>query len=194
MKKNIFILMLFIISCLQAQETEFDIKKFSDPQKYGWKDHLEQLSAREERVKKQKLLQIYNMRKQNISSNILRSTIAPGWGQFTAGEDTKGFVLLFSEVVLLGTSYFFYDRAMDKYEKYKDATYIVDIKQYYNDADQPYTYSQLFLYLGIGVWLYNIYDSIDATDQYNAQLWQEILQEEQQRKFSLSLNGITIRF
>ncbi|MCD4796978.1 MAG: hypothetical protein K8R49_07425 [Candidatus Cloacimonetes bacterium] len=193
MKKIILSLMIMIVTNLLFA-TEFDIKKFSDPNKYGW-DNLEKyFQAREDKQSRQKLLQIYELKKQDITKNVIKSAIAPGWGHFCAKDHTKGTILLGMEIVLLGTSYFYYDKAMGYYDKYKKANYIGDINQYYLDAEAPYTYSQIFLSVGIAVWLYTIYDSINATDKYNQELWDDIFQDYQQKKIKITPTGFSVRF
>ena len=186
--------MIFFTSFTIIRAAEFDIEKFSEPEKYGWKNHKEQLEVRGKRFEKQKLLQIYNLRKQTYVGNIIKSAIAPGWGHFVTDQPTKGLILLGSEIVLIGTSYYFFDRSMEYYNKYKNANYIANIKQYYNDANTPFTYSQIFFSLAFSVWIYSVYDSINATDVYNGNLWQKILLEEKERKLQISPTGITLRF
>ena len=193
MKKQSITLLILLSFCWLFAE-EFDIKKFSDPDKYGWGTTQKFYEARTELYNRQKLLQIYEMNKQDITKNIIKSAIAPGWGHFSAQQNTKGTILLGIEIVLLGTSYLFYDQAMYNYDKYKKSTYIGDINQYYLDAKDPYTYSQIFLGLGIAVWLYTIYDSITASEEYNQKLWDDLLQKYHQQKLQITPAGISLRF
>ena len=192
MKKIIIIIFLIGLSTLSAEE--FDIKKFSDPFKYDWNTYEKFMSARENLQTRNNLLQIFETQKQKTINNVMKSAIFPGWGHFSAKYYFKGQVLLGLEIIFLGTSYLYYDRAMDIYQKYEKATYIGDIKKYYSDAKTPYDMSQVFLGLGIIVWIYNIYDSIIVTEKYNNVLWEKILYEHQETKISISPTGLSMRF
>ncbi len=191
--KKVILILIGMISC-SLWSVEFDIEKFSRPNKYGWENSDQQLKARENRTNKQQLLQIYNLKNQDIPSNMIKSAIVPGWGHFIAGKPTTGTVLLGTEIILMGTSIYFYDKAMDNYDKYKGSNYIADIKQFYNDANSPYTYSQILFSLGVTVWLYSIYDTISVTDEYNKDLWQTIILEYQTKKIQITPTSITLRF
>jgi len=192
MKKIILLLLIIFVKTLCAEK--FDIKKFSDPNKYGWDTHEKFLSAREDLQKRNNLLQIYEIQKQKPLSNVIKSVIVPGWGHFSAKHYWKGQILLGLEIVLLGTSYLYYDQAMDIYDKYEKATYIGDIEKYYSDAKSPYNMSQVFLGLGIIVWAYNIYDTIVVTEKYNDALWEKIIFENQDTSISISPIGLSMRF
>ena len=117
MKKIILLLLIIFVRTLSAEE--FDIKKFSAPNKYGWDTYEKFLSAREDLQKRNNLLQIYETQKQKPISNVIKSVIVPGWGHFSARHYWKGQILLGLEIVLLGTSYLYYDQAMDIYDKYE---------------------------------------------------------------------------
>ena len=192
MKKIILLILIIFIKSLSAEE--FDIKKFSDPNKYGWDTYEKFLSAREDLQKRNNLLQIYETQKQKPLSNVIKSVIVPGWGHFSAKHSWKGQILLGLEIVLLGTSYLYYDQAMDIYDKYEKATYIGDIEKYYSAAKSPYNMSQVFLGLGIIVWAYNIYDTIVVTEKYNDALWEKIIFENQDTSISISPTGLSMRF
>jgi len=192
MKKIILLILIIFVKTLSAEE--FDIKQFSDPNKYGWDTHEKFLSAREDLQKRNNLLQIYETQKQKPIKNVIKSVIVPGWGHFSAKHYWKGQILLGLEIVLLGTSYLYYDQAMDIYDKYEKATYIGDIEKYYSDAKSPYNMSQVFLGLGIIVWAYNIYDTIVVTEKYNDALWEKIIFENQDTSISISPIGLSMRF
>jgi len=192
MKKIILLILIIFVKTLSAEE--FDIKQFSDPNKYGWDTHEKFLSAREDLQKRNNLLQIYETQKQKPLSNVIKSAIVPGWGHFSAKHYWKGQILLGLEIVLLGTSYLYYDQAMDIYDKYEKATYIGDIEKYYSAAKSPYNMSQVFLGLGIIVWAYNIYDTIVVTEKYNDALWEKIIFENQDTSISISPTGLSMRF
>jgi len=192
MKKIILLFLIIFVGTLCAEK--FDIKKFSDPNKYGWDTYEKFLSAREDLQKRNNLLQIYETQKQKPIKNVMKSVIVPGWGHFSAKHYWKGQILLGLEIVLLGTSYLYYDQAMDIYDKYEKATYIGDIEKYYSDAKSPYNMSQVFLGLGIIVWVYNIYDTIVVTEKYNDALWEKIIFENQDTSISISPTGLSMRF
>lgn len=192
MRKFLMIIFSLVISILTAEE--FDIKQFSEPSKYGWNDMAERNSARLELESKQKMLQLYELNKQNVLTNMIKSAFAPGWGHYSAKDYTKGHAFIVSEIVLLGTSFYFYNQAMDDYHNYEDSNYIGEIKQMYLDANSKYKYSQLFFSLGAVVWLYTIYDSIGATQDYNQILWLDLSKQMHSKKLSITPTGITLRF
>lgn len=176
-----------------SMSAEFDIKRFTEPSKYQWNDHEERMSFRQDLLQRQKLLQIYEMHKQDVTSNMLKSALVPGWGHFAAQHYNKGTILLASEVVLFGTGLFYLDKAMDTFSKYENATYIADIKQLYTDANDDFRVFQSFMGLGLLVWGYTLYDTIVVTEEYNASVWQRIVRDSRQR-VSLGPGCITVRF
>ena len=192
MYKYIIIFFLFFSTLLVAEE--FDIKEFSNPAKYNWQNMAERYEARKKLDSKQKLLQIYELNKQGILTNMIKSAFAPGWGHYSSHNYTKGHAFIASEIVLFGTSFYFYNQAMDDYHNYEDSHYIGDIKQLYLDANSNYKYSQLFFSLGTIVWLYTIYDSISATQEYNQKLWIDLSNKLQSKKVVITPTGITLRF
>lgn len=192
MKKYFIVSLLLFISILTAEE--FDIKEFSDPAKYGWNNMAERIEARSELHSRQKLLQIYKLNKQNVLTNMIKSAFAPGWGHYSSHNYTKGHVFIASEIILFGTSFYFYNQAMDDYHNYENSNYIGDIKQLYLDANSNYKYSQLFFSLGAVIWFYTIYDSISATQEYNQNLWIDLSKKILSQKVLISPTGITLRF
>lgn len=194
MKNKILVIFSFLLICISLFSQDFDIKSFSDPHKYGWDNPEKLYDARSDLVNRQKLLQIYEMKNQSITANAIKSAFAPGWGHFTAGEFTKGQVLMAMEIIFLGTSYYFYDNAMEKYDKYKKANYILDINQSYEDANDDFFISQIFLSLGTIVWIYTLYDSINATEKFNDDLWQQISQQYYTNRIMITPTGFTLRF
>ncbi|MCK9310528.1 MAG: hypothetical protein M0P99_09660, partial [Candidatus Cloacimonetes bacterium] len=101
-----FMLLLFALPlCAQS----FDIQAFSDSTKYGWKDYQVRADYREQLYHKQSLLQIYELEAQPVNANIAKSATVPGWGQFSSKASTKGTLILSTELVLIGTSLYFWD-------------------------------------------------------------------------------------
>ncbi|MCF7858246.1 MAG: hypothetical protein K9N07_02825 [Candidatus Cloacimonetes bacterium] len=188
-----FVLILLIISGALSAE-DFNIEEFSKPDKYGWNSLEERFTARQDINKRQELLQIYKMNKQSITVNIIKSAVAPGWGHYSTKDYTKGHIFISSEIILLCTSYYFYNRSMDEYDKYKNSHYIADIEQSFIDANNNYKYSQLFLSLGTIVWLYTIYDSINSTEEYNQNLWDSLSKRVYSKKLIITPIGITWKF
>ena len=192
MNKYLIIIVLFFATLLAAED--FNIEKFSNPSKYNWENMEDRFKAREDLDSRQKLLQIYELNKQQIVGNMLRSAIVPGWGHYKSHDYTKGHTFLASEIVLFGTSLYFYVKAMDDYNKYEDSHYIGNIKQFYLDANNNYKKSQLIFSLGAIVWIYTIYDSISATQEYNQNYWNELSKKLHSQKVVITPTSITLRF
>ncbi len=190
--KRIIFFVACLFSILLAQD--FDLEKFSDPQKYGWKDFEERNLAKMDIQERQRLLQIYRMNRLTSAGSLAKSALIPGWGHFSAKSYTKGQILLGMEVVLLGSSLYFYDQAMDSYDKYKKADQIDDMNQHYNDALEPYRYSQAFLGLAVLVWIYTLYDTVNVTEDYNSNLWNDIIREYNKQNIIITPTGISVRF
>ncbi|MFO7660813.1 MAG: hypothetical protein R6V77_07865 [Candidatus Cloacimonadaceae bacterium] len=185
--------LLFVFVKLSAQGS-FDIDAFTDPAKYGWTQWEDRINYRYDLTERQKLLQLYEMDAQSISGNILKSAVFPGWGQFNARSYTKGQVILAVEIAMLGSAYFFYDRAMDNYEKYQNSTQIDDMNAYYHDALVPYQYSLVFMTFATVVWAYNIFDVVQTTERYNADVWQKTLRNYYNAPVQITPTGFQIRF
>lgn len=192
MKKKIIILAILSFSIFLF--SEFDIEKFVDPQKYGWDSLEKYYSDRKNIEERKKLLQIYEFKKLSVPKNILKSVIAPGWGHFTAKRYTKGQILLGLEVILIGSGIYYYDKAMENYDKYKKADYIGDIEKYYTDANTPFQYSKILLGFGVVVWLYTIYDTVQVTEEYNNEIWDNIYMEYYKKNLIITPTGFTLRF
>jgi len=193
--KNIllFIILVFTCNLIYAVE-EFDINKFANPSKYGWMNYDERKEFRQDLYDRQKLLQIYEMKSQSITGNMIKSALVPGWGHFSVKAYTKGQVFLGVEIVLLGSSVFLYDKSMEKYKKYKNATQIDAIETNYDDALSPYQYSLAILSLYGLVWIYNIFDAAQATEDYNSNVWSKTVKEYSHSSVSLTPTGIEVRF
>jgi hypothetical protein len=177
------------------QEAEYSsILPLDNP--YGWNSVTEWREARTNLQNQLKIYQQYEEQKQSHFVNALKSVIIPGWGHFSAHRYTKGQILLGAEILILGSSVYYYTTAMDDYDKYKSANQIDAIYQYYTDANSAYKTSQIILGLGGLVWLYTILDAVQVTEDYNRGLWRELQKE--QSTVSLSITpqrvGIEIKF
>jgi hypothetical protein len=194
MAKQILVLILLSLSLGLWAQTGFDLAQFSDSLKYGWQDWQDRRDYRLELDERQKLLQLYEMEANSMRSNILKSAVAPGWGQFANQQNTKGSIFLASELFVLGTSLYFYDRSMFYYRKYQDATQVEDIETYYNAAVSPRQYSLIFLAAGLLIWGYNMFDVIQGTDDYNATVWQNIMERYATSPVKLNADGLRVDF
>jgi hypothetical protein len=186
----IFALFIFALSA----QSGFDIEKFTNPEKYGWTNWEDRMNYRNDLTERQKLLQIYEIEAQSISGNMVKSSVFPGWGQFNARHYTKGQVFLAIELTMLGASYFFYDKSRDNYKKYQNATQVDQMEAYYHDALVPYQYSAVFLAFASVVWAYNLFDVIQTTENYNAEIWQNTLKKHYKIPVKVNPTGIEVSF
>lgn len=194
MSRNILLTLLISLVLLPCVGQNFDIQAFSDSTKYGWKDYRDRSDFRRELNTRQSLLQIYELEAQPLRSNIIKSSLVPGWGQFSTKANTKATVILGSELVLLGSSLYFWDRARSSYRLYEQATQVEEIEDYYKSAQVPYQYSLILLGFAGIVWAYNVFDVIQSTQAYNADLWQEVMQRQKDRQIEITPNGVEVRF
>lgn len=196
MSKSKIIFFSIFCSLVSSIWAQFNLEEFRNPAKYGWENLQERQATRAELVNRQKLLQIYEMEKLPIWRNMLQSSLIPGWGQFNTKHYTKGQIFMGIELVLVGTSYYYYDQSEEKYQRYLDSSYIGDIKQNYEDASKLRRFSQGFLAVASLVWIYNLYDTYQSTEEYNAELWDNIIREYHQDDFQISFYplGIQMRF
>lgn len=194
MNKCLLTLILLMLSLGLWAQTTFDLVQFSDSLKYGWQDWIGRREYRLDLEERQKLLQIYEMEANSMRGNILKSAVAPGWGQFANQHNTKGSVLLASELFVLGVSLYFYDRSLYYYRKYQDATQVEDIETYYNAAVSPRQYSLIFLAAGVLIWGYSIFDVVQGTDDYNARVWDRIMENYASSRIKINAEGVEVRF
>jgi hypothetical protein len=185
--------MMFIFKLVFAAEA-FNIDKFSNPTRYGWMNYDERKEFRQDLYDRQKLLQVYEMKAQSIPGNMIKSALVPGWGHFSVRAYTKGQVFLGMEIVLLGSSIFLYDKAMKSYNQYKAATQIDAIETNYNDALLPYQYAIALMSLYGIVWVYNIYDTAQTTEDYNSGVWNKTVKDHPHGSVSLTPTGIEVKF
>lgn len=190
-----FFCLLLAFSCLTPLFAQgFDIQAFSDSTKYGWSNYESRFEYRDKLKSRQDLLQIYELEAIPLRANIVKSAIIPGWGQFAGKASTKGTLILSAELVLIGTSLYFWDRAMSNYRLYEQATQVEDIQYYYKEAQSPHQYSQIMLGFAAIVWVYNVFDAIQTTQMYNSNLWKEIVERQKSNTIQVSPNGIEVRF
>ena len=192
--RKIIISIVFIASLFALSAADFDIKKFTDVQKYNWKNYEDRIDFRNDLNDRQELLQVYNMRKQSLTTNLVKSAFVPGWGQISSHSYVRGQLILGVEIVAIGGSLFFYSKAIDKYDKYLDETQIDEINALYDAALEPYALSMALFGLYALIWGYNLYDSVQATEVYNSNLWNDVVKEHSSRRISITPNGIKVRF
>lgn len=191
--KCILCLILFGSSMLWAQ-SRFDLEAFSDSTKYGWQDYRERSAYRQDLISRQNMLQLYELEALSVRENFLKSAVVPGWGQFSTKHNTKATVILSLELVAVMGSIYFYDQAMTNHRIYQSATQIEDINNYYSKAQTPYQYSLMMLGFGAVVWAYNLYDVVVSTNEYNADLWQDIVKRRSASPLQVTPAGLELRF
>lgn len=99
-----------------------------------------------------------------------------------------------TELVLVGVSAYYYDRAMYNYQKYKDANQVLEIENFYKKAQSDFQYTFVFAGIATLVWLFNIYDVVVSTESYNAEVWQKIYSDYYKAPVKITPNGIEVRF
>jgi len=172
----------------------FDIQAFADTTKYEWEDYRDRLSFREDLSFRQNRLQLYEMESVPFRGNIIKSAVIPGWGQFAANHNTKATVILSMELVSIVGAVYFYDQAQRNYDKYKAASQIDEINHWWGKTQTPHHYSMLLAGLAGVIWVYNIYDVITSTTEYNADLWQDILSRPGSTGLQVTPSGVELRF
>lgn len=191
---KLLLALLLIMAAGSGYAQEFDIQAFSDSTKYGWENYQDRLAYRIDLENRQNLLQLYELEAQPLRGNIMKSVLVPGWGQISAKFNTKGTIILGTELLLAGTAYYYYDKAMYNYDLYESATQVEEIENYYKKAQTPYQYTYILLGFATLVWAYNIFDVIQSTEEYNANLWQEIWQRQASSPVQITPNGLEVRF
>lgn len=192
--KRTFLLLLLLIPASWMLAQQFDIEAFSDSTKYGWENYLDRAEYRDELSRKQALLQLYELEVNSLRKSVLKSMIAPGWGQFENKQPVKGSVFLASEIAMLGASLYFFDRSNYYYRKYLNATQVEEIESNFNAAVAPRQYSLIFAGVGALIWAYNIFDVIQSTEEYNARVWKRIEAKDRESRISIQGAGIEIEF
>lgn len=192
--KNIlaFLILVIVYPALFAQD--FDIKVFADTLKYKWDSPASRYEYREDLLFRTNLLKKYENEKLNIGFNITKSMLIPGMGHFQTKNYLRGQILLSTEIILAGTTYFLYDKSQEKYDKYHNSTQIDEMNQYYSDANSSYKQASLTAALFVVVWGYNLYDTYVVTKQYNDRLWLKNVDKETNKKIMLTPNGVSIKF
>ena len=193
-KSYILFLLLLVISGGLFAQLRFDIEAFSDTTKYGWADYAARADYRSELYNRQQLLHIYELESQPLTANILKSALVPGWGQFSTNAPVKAEIIIGAEVLALGTAFLFYDRSMNYYRKYQNASQVGEIEDNYKKARTANQYATLTAGLGLIVWIYNMYDVIVSTEEYNATIWQRIMERHRDSALQLTPEGVELRF
>jgi hypothetical protein len=186
--------MILLGSSLLWAQSGFDLEAFSDSTKYGWQDYRERSTYRQDLIARQNMLQLYELEALSVRENFLKSAVVPGWGQFSTKHNTKATVILSLELVAVMGSIYFYDQAMTNHRLYQSATQIEEINNYYSKAQTPYQYSLMMLGFGAVVWVYNLYDVVVSTNEYNADLWKDIVKRRSASPLQITPAGLELRF
>lgn len=187
----LLILLLFSGTLLA---NDFNIMEFSNPYKYDWYDEADRTDFRDSLMIRTMLLDEYDELKQSPMSNALKTAILPGWGHFSLKSYTKGQVFLGAQLALLGSSIYYYEKAMIHYRRYEKATQIDEINEHYDNALLPYRQSNLLFGLLVVVWGYTIYDVMVETNSYNQNIWNNLLHPGSEQALIITPTGITLRF
>ncbi|MCK9557112.1 MAG: hypothetical protein M0R50_03600 [Candidatus Cloacimonetes bacterium] len=191
LKYIILIVLLFGITLCNAQS--FDLQAFADSTKYGWKDYLDRAEYRKDLTYRQNKLQLYELEAVPFGGNVLKSAVIPGWGQFATKHNSKATVILSAELISVISALYFYNQASTNYDRYQNATQVDEINDYWSKAEIPYHYSLLMVGLAGVIWLYNMYDVVMSTNEYNENLWQDIMNRDSS-PLKLSPTGLELRF
>jgi TM2 domain-containing membrane protein YozV len=103
------------------------------------------------------------------------SALVPGMGQVYAGSPGKGALFLLSEIALLASTSFnfnradYYDYYADRYDRFYDeySDSLITYKQGYVEAKKYKTLGAMFLLGTVGVHVWNIFDAADTARAYN---------------------------
>ena len=188
------LMLLFLLSFSLCLAKPFDIQAFSDTTKYNWQDYQDRAEYREDLLLRQNRLQLYELESVGFNANILKSLVMPGWGQFSTKNNTKATLILSLELVSAIGAVYFHNQAKNNYDKYYAANQIDDINDYWGKAEKPHHYSLMLMGLGSLIWAYNLYDVVISTNEYNARLWDEIIQRGSSSPLQITPNGVEFRF
>lgn len=191
--KIVTLTICFLIIFLQLPAQGFDINNFSNPKKYGWENYQDRAEYRKDLTSRQEMLQLYEIKTKSIAYTMAKSAIFPGWGHYGIEAYSKGHTFLTGGVIIAGAGLYFYSRSQDYYKQYKNATQIDEINDKFDKAEQNYNTSMIFLAAYLILWGYNLYDSSESTERYNAELWDGIM-EKSFDNITLRPNGIEVRF
>ncbi len=192
-KKIIILLMTFLLVMIKLPAETFDLNKFSNPKKYGWENYLDRAEYRKDLQNRKELLQLYEVKAKSITSTMAKSAIFPGWGHYTIESYSKGHTFLTGGIILAGAGLYFYSRSQDYYDNYKAANQIDVITSNYDKAEENYNYAMVFIGSYIILWAYNLYDSAESTERYNANLWDNLINNRFDN-ISLTPTSFEVRF
>lgn len=192
--KKIYLLCLILLISFSCFAQGYDIKALADTLKYGWETPEDRYQFRDDMKLRTHILDDYNSQLINIPTNLSKSALIPGLGHFQTKNYFRGQIFLSSEILLIGSAYFMFDKAQTKYDQYKSATQIDKINEYYDNALSHHKTGVIISGLALAVWLYNLYDTYLVTREYNENLWSEIKQKETNRRIIIHPNGITLKF
>ncbi len=188
------LMLLFLISFSICLAQSFDIQAFSDTTKYKWEDYQDRAEFREDLLMRQNRLQLYELEAVPFNANLMKSAVMPGWGQFATKNNTKATLILSLEMVSVIGAVYFHDQAKKNYDKYFAANQIDDINDFWGKAEKPHHYSMMLMGLGAVIWGYNLYDVVVSTNEYNANLWDDIIRRGSNSPLQITPTGVEFRF
>ena len=115
----------------------------------------------------------YISQKQSATSNLGKSVLLPGMGQFACGKVVRGSVFLGAVVSSFGGSAYFLMKSSNSYEKYKTAGDIDDIEKYWDESQRTLRYCEISALAGVAFWLANAVDAYLTTRSYNSGLFED---------------------
>ncbi|MDP2208418.1 MAG: hypothetical protein Q8K98_06555 [Bacteroidota bacterium] len=95
-------------------------------------------------------------------SPVWRSTLLPGWGQLYKGQNTKGFLIAGTEVILVSAAFIFHNLKLTaKTDAENSRTQA--LRDYYNDQTNLYEDISLGCFIAAGaIYIFNISDAISS--------------------------------
>ena len=192
--KLILLLLLLLAGGVLTAQSGFDMEAFADSTKYGWKNYLDRDLYRQDLIHRQNMLQLYELEALPHRESFMKSAVVPGWGQFATKNYTKATVFLGLELAAAMGAVYFYDQSTTYYRRYKNATQIDEINDFYGKAQTPYQYSMMMLGFGAVVWAYNLYDVIVSTNEYNEKVFRDIQNRRSVSPLQLTASGLELRF
>lgn len=171
------IILLFLVSSsLRSQESSpVPLRK--------WENEEQRLRERQNLSRLSSYLGTFLRQKQKPTSNILKSAILPGFGQWNAKKKVKGGIFMASSFISIGGGTYLLILSNQEYGKYKTADNIEDIENYYDNSVNLLKYSEIAFGVGGLIWVINIVDVFFTTKTYNRKLFE---------KFYYSLGNNTI--
>lgn len=91
-------------------------------------------------------------------SAISKSLILPGWGHFSVGSSTKGWVFSIASAVSVGTMIYFIINTNNKEKSYIAETQLDLIRSKYDSYNTSYKLRNVFIFTSVAIWTYTQLD------------------------------------